>query len=169
MQVANLVRKFVDKGAGRRRLDGLKRKAKNTFKDVRKSGRRRKLPQEGIVSIAYSPNRDGDPDPGEVVWAWVPYEEDPSQGKDRPVVIIGRRGDNLVGIPLTTKQNDREAQVVVGTGEWDHKRRTSHARIWRMLELDEGDIRREGAILPRDRFDDVIAAVDEYYDIKPAA
>jgi len=28
--------------------------------------------------IAYAPERDGQPDPGEVVWAWVPYEDDPS-------------------------------------------------------------------------------------------
>ena len=64
---------------------------------------------------------DGDPDPGEIVWTWVPYEEDPSQGKDRPVVIIGRRGDMLVGVPLTTKRDDREPQVEVGTGDWDSR------------------------------------------------
>ena len=38
---------------------------------------------------SYEPVADGQPDPGEVVWAWVPYEEDPSQGKDRPVLLIG--------------------------------------------------------------------------------
>ena len=27
--------------------------------------------------------------PAEVVWAWVPFEEDLSQGKDRPLAIIG--------------------------------------------------------------------------------
>ncbi len=66
---------------------------------------------EGL-RIEYSPNLDGDPDPGEVVWTWVPYEDDPSQGKDRPVVIIGRRGDNLAGVPLTSKAHDNELQVV---------------------------------------------------------
>ncbi len=40
----------------------------------------------------YAPKANGKPDPGEVVWAWVPYEEDPSQGKDRPVLVIGDRG-----------------------------------------------------------------------------
>ena len=27
-------------------------------------------------------------DPGEVVWGWVPYEDDPAQGKDRPVLLL---------------------------------------------------------------------------------
>ena len=109
---------------------------------------------------------DGDPDPGEVVWSWVPFEEDPEQGKDRPVVVIGRRGRNLVGVPLTTKRNDREAQISIGTGGWDPKRRRSYARIWRMLDLQPDRMRREGAVLPKDKFDQVVAAVDEYYDVR---
>lgn len=126
----------------------------------------RTLPPEGVVSIEYSPRIDGDPDPGEVVWTWVPFEEDPEQGKDRPVVVIGRRSGSLVGVPLTTRQNDREAQISIGTGDWDPERRTSYARIWRMLDIDEHQTRREGAVLQRDRFDAVVAAVDEYYDIR---
>jgi len=130
----------------------------------------RKLPPEGIVTVEYSPRIDGDPDPGEVVWTWVPFEEDPDQGKDRPVVVIGRRGRSLVGVPLTTKQNSREAQIAIGTGDWDPKRRKSYARIWRMLDIDEDRTRREGAVLERGRFDSVVAAVDEYYDVhRPAA
>lgn len=129
----------------------------------------RTLPPEGVVTIEYSPRIDGDPDPGEVVWTWVPFEEDPDQGKDRPVVVIGRRNRSLVGVPLTTRYNDREAQISIGTGDWDPERRTSYARIWRMLDIDEDKTRREGAVLQRDRFDAVIAAVDEYYDIhRPA-
>lgn len=34
------------------------------------------------MHIAYAPHPDGEPDPGEIVWSWVPYEDDPSQGKD---------------------------------------------------------------------------------------
>lgn len=133
-------------------------------------GRARQLPREGVVTVEYSPRIDGDPDPGEVVWAWVPFEEDPEQGKDRPVIVIGRRGEKLVGIPLTTKSSDREAQIAVGTGDWDPKRRQSYARIWRMLDLDEQSARREGSALPRQRFDEVITAVDEYYEVRrPAA
>lgn len=126
------------------------------------------LPPGGVVTVEYTPRIDGDPDPGEVIWAFVPFEEDPTQGKDRPIVVIGRRGSKLVGVPLTSKQHDNEAQVPVGTGDWDPKRRPSFARIWRMLDVDVNDMRREGAILDRERFDLVVAAVDTYYDVKIA-
>ena len=111
------------------------------------------------VSFEYSPNLDGDPDPGEVVWTWVPYEEDPSQGKDRPVVLIGRRGSMLIGVPLTSKPHDNEPQVPVGTGSWDREGRPSYAKLERLLEIDPSKVRREGAILSRAHFDDVIAGV----------
>lgn len=148
--------------------------AKRTTERVREKAkrarsRRRKLPPEGVVTIEYSPRIDGDPDPGEVVWTWVPFEEDPEQGKDRPVVVIGRRARRLVGVPLTTKRDDREAQIAIGTGDWDPKRRRSYARIWRMLDIDEDRTRREGAVLDRDRFDEVIAAVDRYYEVRRPA
>lgn len=35
------------------------------------------------VRVEYTPDMDGEADPGEVVWAWVPYEDDPHRGKDR--------------------------------------------------------------------------------------
>ena len=95
-------------------------------------------------------------------------KEDPTQGKDRPVVIIGRRGDRLVGVPLTSQRDDREAQISVGTGAWDTQRRESFARIWRMLDVDARAVRREGAVLDRDRFDALVAAVDRYYDVRHA-
>jgi hypothetical protein len=131
--------------------------------------RRTTLPPEGVVTVEYSPRIDGDPDPGEVVWTWVPFEDDPQQGKDRPVVVIGRRHGGLVGVPLTSRQNDREAQIAIGTGDWDPKRRPSYARIWRMLDIEADRMRREGAILERGRFEDVVAAVDRYDDIRRAA
>ena len=54
--------------------------------------------QPVIPRLGYSPKADGRPDPGEVVWAWVPYEEDPSQGKDRPVLVIGKEGTMLLAL-----------------------------------------------------------------------
>jgi hypothetical protein len=117
------------------------------------------------VRIEYSPQIDGDPDPGEVVWTWVPFEEDPTQGKDRPVVVIGRRGDLLTGVPLTSKAHDDEPQVAVGTGAWDPERRPSFARITRLLDIEPDSVRREGAVLDLDRFADVVRAVRGHYDI----
>ena len=46
-----------------------------------------------MINFEYSPSLDGDADPGEIVWTWVPFEEDHSQGKDRPVLLVGRDGD----------------------------------------------------------------------------
>ncbi|MGH9132991.1 MAG: type II toxin-antitoxin system PemK/MazF family toxin [Ilumatobacteraceae bacterium] len=153
---------FFDKLTSRRRRSpaGTESKPRST-----RSPRTSKLGPDAVVRIEYTPRLDGDPDPGEVVWAWVPYEEDPEQGKDRPVVVIGRRGAHLIGVPLTSRRRDDEAQVAVGHGSWDSERRPSYARIWRMMTLDPTGVRREGAILERDRFDEVIEAVDEYYDV----
>ena len=33
------------------------------------------------ISPSYSPSADGDPDPGEVIWTWVPYVENDGRGK----------------------------------------------------------------------------------------
>ncbi len=46
-----------------------------------------------LPDTTYAPAPDGNPDPGEIVWTWVPYEEDHSQGKDRPVLVIGREAE----------------------------------------------------------------------------
>ena len=111
------------------------------------------------LHIEYSPCLDGDPDPGEVVWTWVPYEDDPSQGKDRPVVIIGRRSANLLAVALTSKAHDNEMQVVVGRGPWDREGRVSYAKVERLIDVDPDRVRREGAVLERRHFDDVVAGV----------
>jgi hypothetical protein len=119
------------------------------------------------VTIGYDPHDDGRPDPGEIVWTWVPYEDDPRQGKDRPVLLIGRAGPNLVGLPLTSKDHDRDAAQEaragrhwfdIGTGSWDQERRPSEVRLDRIIEVAADVVRREGATLERARFDAVLAA-----------
>ena len=106
-------------------------------------------------SLEYSPSLDGDADPGEIVWTWVPYEEDPSQGKDRPVLVVGRTGRTLLGLMLSS-QSERDGQrhwLALGPGDWDRDSRPSWVRLDRVLEVDEDGIRREGAVLDRPRFD----------------
>ena len=88
------------------------------------------------VQIEYRPQRDGDPDPGEVVWTWVPFEEDPTLGKDRPVVIVGHHGEDLSGVALTTKRTGRSNQVEVGSGAWDPRGRPSYAKVDRLLDIE---------------------------------
>ena len=79
---------------------------KNAERDTGRTTRRKEPPTRPVdpgVRVEYTPELDGDPDPGEVVWTWVPFEEDPTLGKDRPVVIIGRHGADLSGVALTSK------------------------------------------------------------------
>jgi len=122
-------------------------------------------PVGGSARIEYSPSLDGDPDPGEIVWTWVPFEDDPTQGKDRPVVVIGRRGDTLLAVGLTSKRKSQEIQVGVGSGSWDHEGRESYANVDRLLDVDPVGVRREGAVLDRGRFDAVVAAVERIHHI----
>lgn len=116
------------------------------------------------TQVEYSPDMNGDADPGEVVWAWVPYEDDPSKGKDRPVVIIGRSGRDLAGVPLTSKNTGRDT-VSVGTGGWDRSGRPSYAKVDQLIVIRSGDVRREGAVLPRERFDDVVDGAARHHDL----
>jgi hypothetical protein len=115
--------------------------------------------------VSYTPRADGDADPGEVVWAWVPYEEGDGRGKDRPVLVVGREGDRLLALALTSKDHDRDAAqeaaagrrwMDVGAGGWDRERRPSEVRLDRLLRLDPEAVRREGAALDRARFDAVV-------------
>jgi hypothetical protein len=125
----------------------------------------------GDVRITYAPHPDGEPDPGEIVWAWVPYEEDHSQGKDRPVLLIGRDGPWLLGLQLTSRDHDRDEEqerragriwVDIGSGAWDRQGRPSEVRVNRVLRIDPARIRREGAVLSRDRFEAVAEGVQRH-------
>ncbi len=113
----------------------------------------------GAVRPSYSPKPDGKPDPGEIVWGWVPYEEDHSQGKDRPVLLIGRDGEWLLGLMLTSKDHDNGARaggyVDIGAGPWDRQGRPSEVNVQRIIRLDPRAVRREGAVLAKQQFQDV--------------
>ncbi|WP_104118844.1 type II toxin-antitoxin system PemK/MazF family toxin [Arthrobacter sp. B1805] len=127
---------------------------------------RRAADRRGQATLSYSPSSDGKPDPGEIVWTWVPYEDDPAQGKDRPVLLIGREGSELLGLMLTSRDRnnarDHDARYVdIGTGGWDRQGRPSEVKVDRLLRIDPGQVRREGAVLPRQRFEQVVAAVPD--------
>jgi PAS domain-containing protein len=112
------------------------------------------------ATLDYSPDLDGLADPGEIVWAWVPFEEDPDRGKDRPLLVIGRAGRHLLAMMLSSKHHDGErGWLDLGSGAWDSDGRESYIRLDRMYELDEDDIRREGSILDPDRFEQVAEAI----------
>lgn len=123
-------------------------------------------------AISYSPDLDGDADPGEIVWTWVEFEEDPSQGKDRPVLVVGRdpaedpageagstevTSELVLALMLSSKDHHRDDDnwLSIGAGGWDSDHRESFIRLDRVLVVDADGIRREGAILDRARFDRV--------------
>jgi hypothetical protein len=106
----------------------------------------------GKAALKYAPSPDGNPDPGEVVWTWVPFEEDHTRGKDRPVLLVGSHGQYLLGVMLTSKDHAKGHRygrdyVDVGTGGWDRQGRPSEAKIDRVLRIRPQDIRREGAVI----------------------
>jgi len=129
--------------------------------------------------IRYAPQPDGEPDAGEVVWAWVPYEEDHSRGKDRPVLVIGTDDHRwLLALMLTSKDHDGDGGVLaadpradvrrdeagrrwmdLGPGGWDPLGRPSEVRLDRVVRLDPQAVRREGAVLHRELFERVARAL----------
>ena len=116
------------------------------------------------VKLEYAPKPDGDPDPGEVVWTWVPYVENDGRGKDRPVLIIGRLSETaVVGCYLSTKQH--RDFISIGTGGWDSQGRESFLSPERLLRVTEIGMRREGVQISRSRFEAAVKWVLEYHGV----
>ena len=115
---------------------------------------------QGKVTLEYAPKQDGAPDPGEIVWTWVPFQEDATKGKDRPVLLIGRDGKWLLGLMLTSKDHDHDTRrseiwLDIGAGNWDRQRRPSEVRLDRIIRVDPRAVRREGATVSRAVFYEV--------------
>ncbi|MFD7782121.1 type II toxin-antitoxin system PemK/MazF family toxin [Streptomyces nojiriensis] len=120
----------------------------------------------GTVRTEYAPDPDGDPDPGEIVWTWVPFEENDGRGKDRPVLVVAREpgGRTLLAVQLSSKRHDHDREwVPIGTGPWDSAGRESWVDVDRVLRVHESGMRREACALDRDRFDLVVDRLRERY------
>ena len=117
------------------------------------------------MRFAYAPRADHHPDPGEVVWTWVPFEEDASRGKDRPVVVLGWAADpdestDLAVAQLSSKDHAGDNRwLLLGSGGWDPEGRASSVRLDRLLAVAPEAVRREGAALDRARYDAVVDAL----------
>ena len=116
-------------------------------------------------TLVYAPDLDGRADPGEIVWTWVVYEDDPTRGKDRPVLVVGRDRSTLLGLMLSSQDHHRDDPdwVSIGSGSWDYEGRESWVRLDRVLDVPEESIRREGAILERERFEVVAERLRNEY------
>ncbi|MFJ3488037.1 type II toxin-antitoxin system PemK/MazF family toxin [Leifsonia aquatica] len=119
----------------------------------------------GAIRTTYVPSTDGDADPGEIVWTWVPYEEADGRGKDRPVLVVAAEaGGSVLAVALTSQEHPgRPEYVPVGSGAWDGQHRPSYARVDRVYRLRQGGMRREAAALGRAPFDAVRAELRRRY------
>jgi hypothetical protein len=117
------------------------------------------------VHLGYAPTPDGDPDPGEVVWTWVPYEENDGRGKDRPVLVLARlSATTVLGIQLTSKAHpDDRGALELGPGPWDPSGRASWVRLDRLFRVADAGMRREGAALDAKTYAVVAAALQDRY------
>ncbi len=155
------LRRFKDKVAGSLRKGGSASKRKTA-----------PPPDEhhptGGIDVAYAPRRNGTADPGEVVWTWVAFEDDPTQGKDRPVLVLGWAGQLLAAVQLSSKDHsdrrDAGEWVEVGRGMWDAQFRISYADASRLLRVEPKAVRREGGELDRQAFERVLERVRHLHD-----
>ncbi|MFI6348538.1 type II toxin-antitoxin system PemK/MazF family toxin [Streptomyces sp. NPDC050560] len=119
----------------------------------------------GTVRTEYAPEYDGDPDPGEIVWTWVPFEENDGRGKDRPVLVVAREdAGTLLAVQLSSKRHDGDREwVPIGSGPWDREGRDSWVDLDRVLRVHDKGMRREACALDRMRFNLVVHRLRERY------
>lgn len=114
--------------------------------------------------MSYSPRTDGEPDPGEVIWTWVPYDEHDGRGKDRPVLLVAaERTGTFLGVQLTSKRHHGADYIAVGSGGWDGEHRPSWAYIDRVIRVHPAGMRREGTALGRREFAEVSGRLRQRY------
>jgi len=117
------------------------------------------------LRISYTPSMDGDPDAGEIVWAWVPYAENDGRGKDRPVLVIGRVDDSHVyAVRLTSKSHNGDRDFLpIGAGPWDVQGRPSWVDVDQLYSVHVDGMRREACALDPERFARVAQALRKRY------
>lgn len=123
------------------------------------------LPGPRGLVLTYAPARNGAPDPGEIVWAWVPYAEGAANGKDRPLLVLGRRDDeHCWAMKLTSRSRDGDRDhLPLGAGSWDASGRPSWLDIDQIYLVHRYGIRREAGELGRTRFRSVAQALSKRY------
>ena len=79
------------------------------------------------------------------------------------LIVVAREGSDVVLCQLSSRSHedrpDGDEWIELGSGAWDESGRVSYVDCSRLIRAAADSIRREGAILERDRFDVVVAAV----------
>lgn len=117
------------------------------------------------VSVGYAPSHNSRPDSGEVIWTWVPYEENDGRGKDRPVLVIGRHtADRVYAVRMTSKPHGGDRDYLsIGSGSWDSQGRESWVDIEQLYSVHHDGMRREAAVLDQGRYGRVASALVSRY------
>lgn len=117
------------------------------------------------LRVGYSPSRNDLPDSGEVIWTWVPYEENDGRGKDRPVLVIGRHtAQRVYAVRMTSKPHGGDRDFLsIGSGGWDSQGRESWVDIEQLYSVHEDGMRREAAVLDAGRYARVAQALIARY------
>lgn len=163
-------RRQVDKSLATIR-DGLGIVTNNELDDAPKPHHRTTdvhvAPTESMARpVFYAPDMDGQADPGEVVWIWVPTEGPHNPPKERAMVVVGRNRNTILGLIISCNPEHRteEEWMEIGAGAWDERGRQSWVRLDRILEASELDTRRQGVVVPRGRFERVANRLRNDFD-----
>ncbi|MBP3088105.1 growth inhibitor PemK [Corynebacterium sp. sy017] len=102
-------------------------------------------------NIIYAPDMDGQVDPGEIVWFFAPT----NKKKERALVVIARHGAEVLGLLTSSNpEHDKEdSWLDIGVGPWDESGKQNWVRLDKIIRVPEIAIRRQGAIIPRSRFE----------------
>lgn len=110
-----------------------------------------------VRNIYYAPDMDGHAEPGEVVWIKLPADMCTSDHNDRALLVVGHGIQTILGLVISANPaHDAETNWVdIGSGPWDASGAPCWMRLDRVVEVPELAIRREGAFIPRARFERV--------------
>ncbi|MFI9777121.1 type II toxin-antitoxin system PemK/MazF family toxin [Streptomyces sp. NBC_01003] len=88
------------------------------------------------------------PQPGEIWWAQVPYEDGPG-GKDRPCLVLAVHRRRVRVAKITSKYHDERAGVIAlpPGSVGDAQGRPSFLETDELREVPEGDFRRRAGVL----------------------
>ncbi|XCB30227.1 type II toxin-antitoxin system PemK/MazF family toxin [Arcanobacterium hippocoleae] len=130
------------------------------------------LAKYGLPQLTYTPDNDNLPDPGEVVWTWVPYEELDGRGKDRPVLVVAMEKDYIFFLQMTSKDHasgklykDEHGRwwIDIGSGEWDKAGRASEVRLDLLWIVHASQVRRQGGKLDAARYRKLAQALQQIH------
>lgn len=129
-------------------------------------GRAGEPPPYFAPTRTYRPKRgQWDLRPGVVVWGPVKFMESDAAEKDRPVLVVGREGDLLLVLTLSTQASHaRHAEWLgLGVGAWDRQGRPSWVRLHPYYRMRARDVRRWGGMVDAATFAGVKDALVRRY------